>query len=593
MAYGLITGNLAYSLKREFLGNSINFRNIEEFNFDVYSTDFVTLSAAVIQSGVQAQFQSLYSGQITVTAFSTQNTFTYPSDSIRSSKFSVTVQIKDAIPNLNTQQPELTSPYYKGIDGAFWGIYGSNILDFKEDFSFATNENGNRTFSHSLSFGIQTGANMADVSQTGRKSFAQQIASGIFVQDDNLTFGLTTMLGQISGVGNTGLFRNYFDESYDLFKNVYSFSRHREELPYDEGNGSLQNLNYQIVMVEDGTVDVTEKATTQGYISFLTAQNNLNSYLNGAYGRCSGKYKQFYNSGIILQDPEYGTLTSLLPLINTPVKTVKTLDAPALVANYEVTFTNNPTFSGDGTITSQTIDFNISEYNLVDATHTFDYTVNRITQNSGYIVTGLMANTTGLSPTTMLNYYTGNFASVYAIYPQLNLVKSNLSASNIKTKSSAKFSYSNNPTYFVTVNGVTFPILDYTVEVVNPPDIITEYKIVNPPSNQSVLSYQYQSERGNIGIKIKASIGKNSSQFFPDAVGSFTNLDNVAKPLIYFLESIYQFGGTLLLQQFNYPIISLNWFLGESKYTLDSEGVLTVDLNYIYTCKKYLYPSNP
>ena len=591
MAYGLITGNLAYSLKREFLGNSINFRNIEEFNFDIYSTDFATLSAAVIQSGVQAQFQSLYSGQITVTAFSTQNTFTYPSDSIRSSKFSVTVQIKDAIPNLNTQQPELTSPYYKGIDGAFWGIYGSNILDFKEDFSFATNENGNRVFAHNLSFGLQTGWT-GDNTTTGRKVFAQGIASGIFAQDDNTTFGLTTMIGQITGVANTGIFRNYYQESYDLFKNIYSFSRRREELPYDQLNGSLQNLNYQIVMAEDGTIDVTEKATTQGYISFSTAQNNLNNYLSGAYGRCSGKYQQFYNSGIILQDPEYGTLSSLLPLINTPVKTIKTFDSNALVANYEVTFTNNPTFSGDNTITSQTLEFNIGEYDQVDATHTFDYTVNRIVQNSGYIVTGLMANTTGNSPNTVKAYYVTNLATISGIYPQLNMIKSVISAPDIKTKATAKFIYSNNPTYFVTVNNVTYPVLDYAVEVINPPDIITEYKIVNPVGNSSILSYQYQTEQGKVNIRIKSIIGKNSNQFYPDGTGSFENLDNISKPLTYFLQPLYMLGGQVLLQQFNYPIEGLNWYLNESKYSLDSDSNLIVDLDYVYTLKKRNYPDN-
>ena len=589
---GLITGTLGYGLKREFIGNSTMIRQVETFNYEISSVDFVALSANNIQNLIKSQFANVYSGDIHVKVFDVSNSFQYPNDSIRASRYNVTVEIKDSIPNINTQQPELTAAYYSGLDGGFWGTYGQYLLDFKEDFNFSTNDNGNRTFAHHLSFGLQTGW-LGSNTQTGRKSYAQIIASGIFAQDQNTTFGLTTMLGQVSGVANTGIFRNYYDESYDLFRNVYSFSRHREELPFDEFNGSIQNLNYNIVMAEDGTIDVTEKATTQGYISFLTAQNNLTNYLTGAFTRCSGKYNQFYNSSIILQDPEYGSFTSLLPLINTPVKTLKTFDAPALVANYEVTFTNNPTFSGDNTITSQTLEFNIGEYDQVEATHIFDYTVNRIVQNSGYLVTGLMANTTGSSPGTMKGYYTTNFPVISGVYPQLNLIKSVLTTPNIKTKGSAKFMYSNNPTYFVTINGVIFSVLDYTVEVINPPDIINEYKIVNPPGNSSILSYEYQTERGQVNVRMKAIIGKNSNQFYPDGIGSFANLDNIGKPLIYFLQPLYMLGGQVLLQQFNYPIEGLNWYLNESKYSLDSDSNLIVDFNYIYTLKKRNYPDNP
>lgn len=587
-----ITGTLGYSLKRDFLANAIAFREVETFNYEIYSVDFAGMSANTIQNQIKNQFSSVYSGDIHVSVFDTQNSYTYPSDSIRASKFNVVVEIKKPVSNLSTLFPELNGNYYQGLDSNFWTNNGQYLLDFKESFTFATNTNGNKEFNHDISFGLQTGwAGSNTVS--GRRAFSQNIASGIFSNDKNTTFGLYTMVGDVASIADSGQFRNYYNESYDLIRNVYGFSRKRELLPFSDTN-IIFNLTNSINMNENGMIDVSEKATTQGKIDFSLAKSSLDSYFASSYSRCQNVYNEFYNTGVILGDSIYSSgglmYPTLLPLINTPIKTVKFYDSRSLSANYDVSYTNNPTYSGDGTITSQNIEFNIDTFNKVEATHSFEFGVNRVMHDASYFST-LMNSVTGSSPSTISNYYSSApFTSVKAIYPNINLIKSSATFPNIKTKSSVKFLYSNNPSYFLTVNGFSFRIFDYTVEETKPVDIVQEYKVINRPTKKSVLSYAYQTEKGQITINFKISLGKDTSQFYPDYVGNF---DSNNANLQTAMQAIYKFGGQLFLTKFNYPIVALNWFISDSRYNFDSDGNLTVQLNYTYTLKKRPAPNYP
>ena len=596
---GIVTGTLSYELKKEFFGNSLMFREVENYNYEINSIDFQALSPSQIQTQIKNQFSNVYSGDIQVKVFNTANTYQFPSDSIRSSRLSVSVEVKKPIlqASLESQFPELTGGNYVGLDGGFLTTYGKYLLEFKEDFSFATNQNGNREFSHNISFGLQTGWG-GDNSTLGRKSYSQQIASSIFNSDKNIkengsgNFGIATMFGEITGLADPTKYRNYYTETYDLLKNTYSFNRKREQNPYN-GSNNVFNLNHTITLSNDGTIDVTEKADAMGKYDFILAKAELETLSGQSYTRCNNIYNQFYNfnnnsngARVILNDAQYsGNLpATLLSLINAPMKVTKIYDVNSLIASYEVAYTNNPTFSGDGTVTSQSIEVNIDQFNKTEITHSFDYTVNKILNNSGYFVT-LFNNTTGSSPSSISSYYSANYPKINSVYPSMNLVKVSFDWPNIKTKATAKLYYSNNPTYLVTTNGVQFKILDYNVDRKLPPDIINEYKVINRPNNKSILNYGYQSERGEVIITIKASIGKKSSQFYTDGVGDFSLLNGGVKFTDY-LQALYKFGGQLFLGQFNYTTIAFNWFISDSKFSLNSDGEIEVTLNYSYTLKK-------
>lgn len=580
----MITGTLGYSLRREFLANAIALREVETYNYEIYSVDFAGLSANTIQTQIKNQFSQIYSGDINVTLFNSQNDFSFPSDSIRAAKFGVTVEIRKPVQNLSGMFPELGSGWYSGLNSVFFSGYGSYLMDFRENFAFATNTNGNREFSHDIAFGLKTGWS-GDSSTTGRKGYAQTIASGIFAQDQNTTLGIVTMAGQTSLIANPSNCRNYFTESYDLMKNTYSFGRKREWLP-SSGTNATVNLSNAVNMNTDGTTEVSEKASFLGNVDYPSAKTNLETYLSGSYGRCSGIYSKLYTSGIIVQDLQYsGIWTGLLPLINTPLKTIKTYNSNELTAGYDVTYTNNPTFTGNSASITQTFEFEIDGYDLVNASHTFDIVASRIVNNSGYALT-LMNAVTGNSPSVMAGYYSGYFPTAATEFPNFNLTRANVMWPNLQTKSSAKFSYSNNPTYFVTYNGVQFNVVDYTVSDKRPTDIVSEYKVVNRPTKKSVLSYGYQTEKGEITVNIKTVVGKNSNVFYPDGIGSFGNVGVNALPVSGYLPAIYQLGGQVFMSKFNYPTTALNWFISDSKVIVDSDCNINASLTYTYTLKK-------
>jgi hypothetical protein len=594
---GLINGTLGYEKKKEFFGNALMFREADTYNYEIYSTDFSTQDPSVIQAKIKDQFATVYSGDVNVKVFNTQNTYQFPSDSLRASKFSVSVEIKSTYSNLSSDFTELAGNYYKGLDSQFFTTYGKYLLDFKEDFTFATNANGNREFGHNVSFGLQANwpGNPSATTADGRKTYAQNIANYIFAQDKNTTFGIDTMIGQVSYVGDSGQFRNYFTESYDLMKNSYSFSRKRELLPVGSSSNKLvYNTNYSINLNTDGAVEVSEKASTMARKDYTESKAEFETFCNGAYDRCNIMFGKFYNNDkkIILQDTQYTTygINSVSGLINSPLKIAKFYDTNSLQLNSDITFTNNPNYVAPGIIKSETLEFNIDKYNRVDASHSFDFTASRMVSNSNTIFSNLI--TSGISSTgpTITGYYNANFPNIKVTFPNIPLVKSSAAYPAIKTKAMAKFEYSNNPTYFVTYNDIVFKVLDYTVDKKLPADVIKEYRVVNRPTKKSLMTYGYQSEKGVISVNVKASIGKQANQFYPDNVGSFTNINDNSnsnnKELYKYLEAVYKYAGQIFLQQFGAPQVAFNWFISDSSYSFDSDGELTVKIDYFYTLKK-------
>src|ERR1035437_4967553 len=132
---GIISGTLGYNLHREFLANSIALREVQQFNYEIYSVDLAT-DANTIQNQIKNQFSQIYSGDVHCTVFQTQNTYSFPSDSLKASKYSVTVEVKSPVANLGVMFPELSGAYYSGLDTNFITSYGQYLLEFKENFTF-------------------------------------------------------------------------------------------------------------------------------------------------------------------------------------------------------------------------------------------------------------------------------------------------------------------------------------------------------------------------------------------------------------------------------------------------------------------------
>lgn len=566
---GLIEGTLGYERKKEFLGgNSLYFRDVEIFNYEIYAADFQTFNPDEIQNLILSEFSEKYAGDISVKIFQTNNTLQYPSDSIRASKFTVNVEI---FKNLDPEGEGITKIVLQR---------GKKLLNFREEIAISKNENGNRDFTHSFSFGVRDdeGENVDYLNnyidkQTSNKNTAKEIASQIFEEYEYDQY--TSILPELINISN---FKTYYTETYDLIKNSYSFSRKREISPFklnSNTDSSNYNLNHSITMAENGVVEVNEKATMLSFNDFDLSKSELDSLYTDSFTRC----QNIFNS--IGPEPN----SAILILKDTPIKLIKNYNKQSLSLGYDVTYSNSPEVNEDGLIISQIIDFNINEYNKVEATHTYDYTLNKFLHDYDYFLSNHMDKESE-SFNTMSDYYFDLYPNIESIFPKFSLIKTSVDLPNIKTKASLKYSYSNDPTYFVTIDGIEFKIFNVSVNKKLPTDIINEYKIINRSTrkNRAVLSYSYQNVKGELEIKITANVGKNSDQFYLG--GDFLNIgENKNKTITQIMDKIYQYAGILFLNNFPESVNVFNWFISDSSFSFDSEGIINATINYNYSLK--------
>lgn len=553
-ASGITTGLLGYSLKKELLGEALFYRETETFNFEVYSI-YVTGNPTQIQQTIINEFTGKYSGDINVKVFEVPGDYTFPNDAVRASKFNVQLERRNNLNNLNSSNVGLTGVYYKGVDANFFASYASLLTDFREDFGFESSENGNQTFNHNLSFGILSG---------NSKNVAVQIASGIFSNDKDTTFGIGVLIGSAS-LGDTGTFQDYFSETYDTIRNVYSFNKKREILALS-GIGYVYNMVHSLDLKDDGIFDVTERGNVKGYLTFGQAQQGLGILTGNSYTRCNNFFNNY--RGIA------GSISSSA-LVNLPTKRTQQLNKPALSADYEVSFTNNPNFQSNGVTKEETIELDADEKNLVEMKHRFSFNYGKRAPLVGGVF-GLMDAAFHASPAYVSGYYAAS--NFYNASLPIKQIKYDLTWPSNKTRATVNLDYSNNPKNFVTLNGLPLYSLDYKVQDTKPVDIITEYKVVNRSNHLSVLNYAYQTEKGQISVNIDAGLGRNANEF---TSGFRTGISN-------YLVEMYRLGIGLFMQQFiNVVPISFTYQLSDVKYALNSDGILNLTLSFTYTIKKY------
>lgn len=555
---GITTGLMGYSLRKELFSDSIPFREVETFNFEVYSSDNANQSPLTIQSGIYSEFVSKYSGDINVKVFNVPAEYVFPNDSIRSAKFIVQVEIRHS-PSSLTGFNELSGSFYSGLDGNFFNQYASTLVDFKEDFSFEKGENGNHSLSHEVSFALMTGS----------KPLATQIISGIYSTDYNLPFGMFALSGSMTGA-NPNTVQDYYTESFDLIRNSYSFSKKREFLPYDASSFDY-NLNHSMNLNENGVFDITEKCDLKGKISFLQAQQGLNLVYAGSQSRCNNFYNTF--SSYISQP---GEPPSTAPISSTPRKLNQVFDKPSFAASYEVTFTNDPEFTNSGYSQKHIIELEVNQKNIVNISDKYTYTFNKRSPSFGGAY-NLLSGTYNTSPTVASGYYANS--SYYQSTWPLRMTNVDLTWPYNLHQSNITLDYSNDPRNNVVIGGLMFNTLDVHVENVQPVDIIQEYKIINRPNKLSVLNYAYQTEKGMINVSIDASIGRLSNEF----------VNGFRTDLTQYVSALYTYGINKFVENFTkMSPINFTYYLSDVKYSLNNDGNVNMTLEFSYTVKKYL-----
>jgi hypothetical protein len=558
---GITTGLLGYSLRSEFLGDGLVYREVEVYDLELYATPSNLSGHANAYSEVEAHIKAhfaLVSGDINVRLLDSPSDYTMPNDHLRVGKFNVQVELKRIPLNITDTNPELTGTYYKGLESTFFQNYSTILNNFSEDFSLETQENGNKVFGHSLSFALQSGG----------KAKAVEIASGIFAKDKDNDFGISSLVG--ISLADSGTHVNYYTETYDLIRNNFSFNKKREVLSAS-GTNYTYNLNHSVEFKPEGVIDVTERGNIQGRLSFTQAKVGLDELYPGAFNRCNAiynTYKDFVAGATVSES-----------LISFSLSSSKTFNKPALSVDYDVVYTNNPSIiaANSGSL-EKVLEVDIDESRQVNINHTYNFLFlrNPVSANLDNAYISQIVAAQAASPTEVGNFYS---SSVFynPSWPNMNMVKMAATTPNRKKNFSVSFGYTNNPTFLVTVDGVTYRVLDYKINNTKPVDIINEYKVINRPNKESVLNYAYQTEKGSKAISLTAKVERVGNVITIPRNDLGTNIN-----------SLYKFAIGKIMEDFiGSTALALVYYLSDVKYRVTSDNELGIDLTVTYAVKKH------
>ncbi len=556
----IITGVLGYNLKKNFLSEGFFYRETETFNYEIYvkPDDSSATPYKDIQDRILSQYTTAYSGDVNVKVFEIPADYnSVPKDHVRLGQFNVQVERRRTISDLETQMPELGTDYYKGFDSTFIKANCNNINEISESFSLEENENGNQVYAHDLSFNIRTGG----------RAVAIKMASGIFAGDQDTTFGINAF---INGASLTdGSYLNYYTESYDTIRDNYNFSKKREILPANAASYTY-DMSHSLVFEENGTLNVTEKVDVFGHSSYEQASQGAGALISNSYSRCNNLYTTFKDNmaGSAVGDP----------LVNLALTTTKTYNKPNLQSSYEINYTNNPNYdAAKNASVEKIIDLN-TDARFVSIQHTYNYTL-LISPISGDMDEGyihFITESNADSPIEISNFYT-NSVFYNSNFPNINMISIDANTPNRGRNFSFSFGYTNRPTNFVTINGITYTSLDYKFTDAKPVDIVTEYKIINRPSKTSLINYSYQTQKGAKSLEITARIERTLNTFTNPISNISTHLSNLFK---WGIEK-------LLTSLIGENTFSINYNLSETKYDLNSDNELKLSIVIEYVIKKY------
>ena len=558
---GVTTGLLGYRLKKEVLGAGLFYREAEVYNYKIYARPTVGSVSAFseIETNIKNYFADR-TGDITVKFLDSPADYQFPNDHLRVGEFNVEVELKKPIENLETYNPELLTDRYKGLTQTFFSSFGTWFDNFTEDYTFETRDGGINVYGHTVSFSLLSGG----------QAKAKEIANHVFAQDANTTLGINVYPNGVI-VANTGTHVNYFNESYDLVKHSYSFGRRRETLPVTGATFSY-DFTHSLTYKGDGFIDVSERGNVQGKLGFTQAKAGYDTLSAGAYTRCNSLYNNYkaFLAGRTVTDS----------LVNLPIISSRTFNKLNNSVQYELAYTNDSNISTEKLTTlEKTTEIEKTEDGFINISQNFNYTKLKTPisgdSDAGYRIIIEEADAQSSSEVPDL-YLTSSFYDTKR--PNMNRIKLSAITPNRKKQFGATFIYTNNPTYFVLLDGVTYSILDYKVTDTKPADIFTEYKVINRPSKTSVVNYAYQTELGAKNVSVTARIARTADNMFTSPIEDISA--NV--------ESLYKYAVGKALNDFKgTDFISLSYFLSDVKYGLSSDYEITLEIVITYSMKKY------
>jgi hypothetical protein len=175
---------------------------------------------------------------------------------------------------------------FNATGGVYAGITWANanlIENIEESFSYEENENGDKTYNHSIAVRYSEYS-----STTAGINLAKVLATEFF----NATSGLSIYINSYVGLGNV---KKIYNENYNLIDCSCSWDESVTILANSSSHYSY-DLLYSVEQDEAGYVSVSETINIKGLTSpkYPGAVEGLNALKAGAYSRANTIY-QYYN----------------------------------------------------------------------------------------------------------------------------------------------------------------------------------------------------------------------------------------------------------------------------------------------------------
>jgi hypothetical protein len=306
MAIGndIVNGLLGYSLKREYFGESFNYRNVETFTYEIYITDLANIN---VDPATDRNYLSTYiknqiatklavdKNDINVKSIDIPHSIESKEDLIRIGKYNVTIEVRRNIEDdvmwqgylengvwYDPQHAELNPNLinkYKQLVTVFqnFGIY---IDSLSEDLTFEQADDHSKTMSHNVNVEMRDGdpndSNLAGIADISAKGLSQQIAKTLFETLNFAgTFGINVFSNASADLKDplTAGTNSRFTESYDLKSNKFTFKRKEKVLPDESDSEYTIGSKYSMQLGQDGIVTVTED------LNILSKTNHIASIL--------------------------------------------------------------------------------------------------------------------------------------------------------------------------------------------------------------------------------------------------------------------------------------------------------------------------
>lgn len=566
---------MGYSRRFENFGLGLPFRIVEKYDYEIYDIDL--RGQGDLRQYFKSQFSqylNIVTGDINITSFSVPNSNNFKEDTIRSQKYSVSIETyKSDLYQNGYDNTKLT-----GISGVIADYYHL-LKDLNESFSFDNSESAEKSYRHDLSFSLKTGDSYSNFSDL--KNAAEDIATNLY--DTDGTAGLSKIGFQDYAIYTTGnVTQLYYTETYDALRNSFSFSKTRGILSA-ASSGYTYNLSHSIAYDQEGFFKIDERIKVAGNKTYAQAVSGFNSVLAGSESRCE-TIATGYFSMTSLQ-----TLNSSTNYSNfVRLAFNKTCVIPALSVEGSVSYTNNPNFQ-TGLSRNSTVSIHKLTNGAIEMEHSIDYSLmahitgrtDNIYVSGANTIMGVLSTDAANSTQYCKSIYSGLTNITGLSLAGLNRIKSSYAAPQRGKLCRASFSYTDNPIYNIdyvnpfnseAITGLTQ--LEISTDESLPKDIIHEYKVINRPTKQTILNYGYQQELSTASVSYKGILTRRDNSFnslyLP--TGEVAALVAHSKPT--FLNKVL-LGADMF-----------NFFLSSVKYNFNSANELDVNVEYSYTLKK-------